>query len=149
MKKIIFLLTIICIFSNSALLYSQNRIEYTYDEAGNRIGRRVIVMTPPSQAKSKNNMQDAEIMPYIDVMGETAINIYPNPTRGFLKIDIDNMPEDNQANIGIYDLNGRMLLQKPDVKNSTELDLSNQFPGTYILKISLSGKTSTWKIIKQ
>ena len=152
MKKLIiaFMLTTTGFFVNTSLSYAQDRIEYEYDAAGNRLGRTIIMS---NRARSNNDMQESEPAPtasYVDVIdGQTTVTIYPNPTQGLLKIDIDNMPENNQSSIRIYDINGKMLLLKSNVENSTEIDLSSQSSGVYLLKINLSGKTTTWKIIKQ
>ena len=153
-----FILATTGIFANVPLSHAQGTITYTYDAAGNRLGR-TIIMPSANRARAIDTMEEAEysaaeydtteLISYMDVIGTTAVVIYPNPTRGHLTIDIDNMPENSQSSIRIYDMSGRMLLQKSNIDSSTELDLSNQSSGTYILRISLSGKTSTWKILKQ
>jgi len=152
-----FILATTGVFVNVPLSHAQGgEITYTYDAAGNRLGR-VIELFSANRARA--TIEEAEYdtaeysatepISYMDVIGKTAVVIYPNPTRGHLTIDIDNMPENSQSSIRIYDMRGRMLLQKSNIDNSTQLDLSNQSPGAYILRINLSGKTSTWKILKQ
>jgi len=145
------LVTIGIFFVNAPLSYAQGEITYTYDAAGNRLGR-TIMMSPVRQARAIDTMEEAESgttepIAYMDIIDKTAITIYPNPTQGHLTIDIDNIPE--ESSIRIYDMNGKILLQKSNIENSTEIDLSSQSSGSYILRIDLSGKTSTWKIIKQ
>ena len=138
-------LTILILLTLSTIVRLQaQQVTYAYDAAGNRISRTIIMQ---QQARERN--QPEENTSHTDKLGEASVTIYPNPTQGLLKVNIDNMPEDSQGRIQVFDLNGQMLMQKTDIDYSTDVDLSSQSPGTYILKITLSDKTTTWKIIKQ
>lgn len=61
---------------------------------------------------------------------------------------MNNMPEDELAQIKVMDISGRILFDKT-ASSTTSVDLSLQSSGSYILKIVFNNQTSSWKIIKQ
>jgi len=73
------------------------------------------------------------------------IIIYPNPTSGIVNIEV---PQDVKIlNIKIYEMNGQLLKEIPNIANPTVLDLSNLNERFYILKILSSNGVSNHKII--
>lgn len=76
------------------------------------------------------------------------ITIYPNPTKGYITVEITLTEEDN-AQISLYDLRGKLILEYKNVGISTNIDLTNEPVGIYLMKIFIGNKPTTWKIIKQ
>lgn len=68
-----------------------------------------------------------------------AINVYPNPTSGPIYIQ-----SENAVDISIFDINGRLILQK---ENTNLCDLSNQAAGVYYVRISTQTSVQTEKIV--
>ena len=66
----------------------------------------------------------------IDEIAE--INIYPNPTKDFLKIEIQEYIDDNLI---ITDLTGKTLITKAVTSNNIEIDVSSLNSGLYLIKI--------------
>lgn len=62
---------------------SSQSISYSYDQAGNRIARRVINL-PPAPAKVTSNAPDS--VNVTEEISTFTIRIYPNPTRGALMV---------------------------------------------------------------
>ena len=83
------------------------------------------------------------------------LSVYPNPTSSFLSIEIKS---DKQRNfmLNLFDLSGKLILQKKMTGNKQTIKMQNYKPGTYILKI-LQGKDNStdakfcvsYKIIKK
>ncbi len=71
---------------------------------------------------------------------DNEINIFPNPTSNFVKID-----SDLDCQISLIDLKGKNILQTTE----KEIDLSNLEKGMYILQIKTDSKTYFKQIIKQ
>jgi hypothetical protein len=68
------------------LLYSQTtEINYVYDNAGNRIERHVIVL-PMSKSEDGAPKKATEIKLHKDKLQEHNITIFPNPTKGQLRV---------------------------------------------------------------
>ena len=75
-----------------------------------------------------------------------AIKVYPNPTDGQVSI---MLPSANKAKITVYDLNGRLLLNKACNQETNVIDISRFENGVYLLKvISEFGEIST-RVIKK
>jgi hypothetical protein len=70
-----------------------------------------------------------------ETFDENSLKIYPNPARDFITIETNGVVIGN-ANVKIYDLNGRLLLNKPlDLSQNQQIDVSNLNRGLYVLKI--------------
>lgn len=156
MKKII-----TCLISSIGLLitvntFAQTQYQYTYDDAGNRVQRKVIVEAAARKAnpnasntssvktltsvngqptagsnKKKTSVSDgtAETDQYINV------NVYPNPVQDKLKIEF--AAKDNIImHYTLSDSNGRVLLDKENVSQRDEINLSGYQTGVYFLSIT-------------
>ena len=86
---------------------------------------------------------------YEEKLSETKVTIYPNPTRGILKIDISGVEKFENARISLYDLTGTLLQQWGSISQSNMVDISDRTPGMYIMQIVYNGNTSSWKIVKE
>ena len=84
-----------------------------------------------------------------DAYAQTKVTIYPNPTRGMLKVDISGVEKFENARISLYDLTGTLLQQWGSISQSNAVDISDRTPGMYIMQIVYNGNTSSWKIIKE
>ena len=61
---------------------AQNKIKYTYDDAGNRLTRKKEIVVQTRGAL--NNGEEPSV--YEEELSETKVTIYPNPTKGMLKV---------------------------------------------------------------
>jgi hypothetical protein len=86
---------------------------------------------------------------YTDIISETVINIYPNPTKGHLAIKVSNLPQNSVSGLILSDVNGRIIEQKQSLSEHNELDISEQPSGVYIMNIVIDSKSVVWRIIKQ
>lgn len=121
------------------------RIKYTYDNAGNRLTRQKEIVVQTRGALS----DEEEPSVYEEELSETKVTIYPNPTRGMLKVDISGVEKFENARISLYDLTGKLLQQWAGISQSNAIDLSERTPGMYIMQVVYNGKISSWKIIKE
>lgn len=121
------------------------RIKYTYDNAGNRLTRQKEIVVQTRGALS----DEEEPSVYEEELSETKVTIYPNPTRGMLKVDISGVEKFENARISLYDLTGKLLQQWAGISQSNAIDLSERTPGMYIMQVAYNGKISSWKIIKE
>jgi hypothetical protein len=139
-------------------LFSQ-RVEFTYDENGNRLTRTIIVeqlqsksvQFPISNTESLKTLENTNtITPEVDAKegNVTITNVFPNPNKGILKISISNMPSDSKTEMTLYDLSGVELIVKRNFEGYSEIDLNQFSDGIYILRIKINGNTTSWKIVK-
>ena len=79
-----------------------------------------------------------------------AVTVYPTPTQAMLTIDINaKLTAENPATITLTDLIGRPALTRRITDTHTQLDLSQQPAGLYLLNVSIGDRRVVRKVIKQ
>lgn len=83
----------------------------------------------------------------IDSYTNDDLTIYPNPTQDVINITYtsNNVPLD----MTIYDIYGRLMIEKKQCSSNCIIDLTNYPSGVYLLQINNNGLLSTQKIIKK
>ncbi len=78
-----------------------------------------------------------------------SMDVYPNPTTNIINLIITNY-DYKDLFYEIYDINGRLIRKKSEIKNlETSIDLSQNPTGVYILKILKNNEQiKNFKIIK-
>ena len=134
-------------------LFAPVAIQYSYNTSGERMSRKIQQITLKSAGimvrDSVNVAFNDQNEMYEDNADGQKVIIYPNPTKGQLKIEIQGDEKITNSLIYLYDLSGKLLINKKQYDSNIPLDLSNYSPGVYILKIIMGGKTSEWKIVKE
>ncbi len=141
--------------------FSLRRIKYAYDPSGNRKERNEIRIGNSLRRASVGGAENVtafdglqekrnEIQPFEEMLSDYKITIYPNPTKGELRVDISGGEVPPGATIYMFNSTGTTINQWNNVSGSTQVDISAQPAGIYIMKIQLNNeKLSTWKIIKE
>ena len=152
-KKIALTFCLLIVLTYSS--FAQYNVEYTYDSSGNRISRTVITLNAPMTksaafADSFTEEKQKEILPFEEIFGEQKISIYPNPTKGRLVIGINGGNPEENFNLHLLDVNGRMVL-RDQIKAVGEVPVNmlHLDAGIYILVLQNSQKKKTYKIIKE
>lgn len=88
----------------------------------------------------------------IDIVKNFKINVYPNPAKDFLIIDL-GIFESRSIIIKIFEINGT-LIYKESIKSvlnnyKMQVNLSDKKPGTYIVKIKVDNTDYIQKFIKE
>ncbi len=73
------------------------------------------------------------------------IVIFPNPTSDFLNF---NFTKNNIEKLKIYDITGKLIIEKTKIQQNEQFDLSNFESGIYIILIQTDKGLFTTKIIK-
>ncbi len=73
--------------------------------------------------------------------------IYPNPTSGKISVDLESY--DGNANVEIYDANGKKISEEKAVDLSKINLTINGSQGLYFVKIKTDKKAQTFKVLKQ
>lgn len=138
----ILLIIFLCIISFVSI-QAQNKISYAYDVAGNRVKREIVLATKSAVAPT-----EAEV--FTDRIAERNIKIYPNPTQGQLKVEFGNTEGIKNCTITISAMNtGKQVKKQKAIFPVTDIDISNQPFGVYIMLIDIDGEYTSWKIIKK
>ncbi|PIF05497.1 MAG: hypothetical protein CSA36_06215 [Draconibacterium sp.] len=118
---------------------------FTYDASGNRI-ERVIDLTKSAHIMAGSSTTNEEKL-FEAELKDLDIRIYPNPTKGVLKVDIPNIG-DIKPTLVVYNLQGKQLVHKTVSNQISTINLSGQPAGMYIMKIVNGQESLNWKIIK-
>ena len=70
---------------------------------------------------------------------------YPNPTENNLSLEA----QEPLQNVQIFNLSGQEVFSKEASLPSMNIDLKNFAVGVYILKVTISGQTQTFKVLKK
>lgn len=92
-------LIISILFLLPLIVSSQTIVNYTYDAAGNRIKREIVM------SRSIENTEK----PLTETLSRKSISIYPNPTAGLLKISISGWETTDKCKFTIFSLKGALI----------------------------------------
>jgi hypothetical protein len=151
MRAIIFT-TIMLLFS---VFCNAQTVEYIYDNAGNRTARRVIQMSSPETVKKalpdSDEPEEEQENPSVleEILGKMQINIFPNPTKGILGIEIKDAGTTEEVALALYSGQGALMVERKIRQGHNTLDLSNYPPGWYILRLQTGDYRKEYKIIKE
>lgn len=140
---------IILVMAGVVYLNAQSRayfVNFDYDNDGNRISR---IITIGNNREERSSSDTTEVVHYTDLLDESQINIYPNPTTKSIYVNITNPNEDISINATLLSSSGVLLDSKTISTATVEFDLGNMAAGFYILELRSETDTKTWKIIKQ
>ncbi len=143
-----YLLLLVFLLVFSIQVKGQNIVSYAYDNAGNRISRKVVDLgSNPTHAKK--TVDDTPAPPVEDQLGERKITIYPNPTKGALAVGITGGSDKDDIRIMVMSSQGIQLQTMKTAIGTTRIDMKAYPSGWYILKVQAGDKATEFKIIKQ
>lgn len=132
------------LFCSWAVLHAQG-IYYSYDAAGNRTGNLSYF--------SANSLEDGQLQEGDEANGLSRsryhVTAVPNPTRGYLQVQVMGLEEGDACQLSLYDVSGRRVLSCATSRVLTTLDLTAVSPGLYLLRVDVNDETETLKIIKE
>jgi hypothetical protein len=147
----VFELNIIEISLNSVAM------NFTYDAIGNMSYRTIVF----GSNKSGEAPYDEYLEPYYEIDSYKAIGIsaekftdrelfiYPNPTKGLLNLTLSQVQPDDIVLIEIFTLEGIKTREVQMTSQSSIIDIGDEPPGVYLLRMTINSQTHNWKIIKQ
>ena len=129
--------------------FSQNAIRFAYDALGNRVKREIVLQNSDVVKRNMSSEEKKEDNFYSDMLSEKQIRIWPNPTEGHLKVEIQGLAPEEKACLRITSRSGAVVNVKETTSPVSELDLSHCINGIYLLHIATGRQETTWKIIKK
>lgn len=140
-KRFVFLSAVLAVF---VAMNAQNRVQFAYDQAGNRVKRELVITHNARSAKKAATREEA----FFEDLGERTVKISSNGS-GIIKITVLHMHTEDEGNVAVYSLGGSEVLNRSLSSVETLVDISDKPKGVYILKVTLNGKVTTWKITKK
>ena len=143
MKKLVIIFQILFLLLASMAGKGQAPHSFGYDASGNRLSRCMYLLKSAG-IQSKDSLSQKT---FDDLIGNRPVKIYPNPTKGLLKVELP-FTEELSATVEIFTLQGALVKKMKVSGTFTEIDLNKQPPGMYMMRIGIGDLSSEWKIIK-
>lgn len=140
MSKKLFAL-IVCLIPYVSNAY---KVSYSYDAAGNRVSKEIVLEQKRSLKKENSHGNTVS-----ETLSDKEIRIYPNPTKGILKLEISVLEENDNCEISIYSSSGQLLYTLRTNEQIIDIDMTSFTSGAYFLHITINREQSIWKIIKE
>ncbi len=156
MKRLFFSITValllLSLYGESKAQQPITTFEYVYDNAGNRVVRRIIYLksTTINDKKESEDTDNSDVSKKdggFDKMGDIELSLYPNPTSDKVIVDIKGFNNSN-GKIYVYDMKGNILFNQP-LNSGSSIDFSSLPQGIYIVKILYENELKEWKIIRE
>lgn len=137
-------LIVICMFC-ADILQAQpiQKLMYDYSPTGNRRKCYVGYMKIVSPSASEEQEQ------YSDTIDNIQFSIYPNPTKGIMKINIETDIRIEDIRLELYDIYGKKLIDRNFVSKDVEIDITGAVSGHYFMKIFINNKPHYWNVLKE
>jgi len=85
------------------------------------------------------------VLSSVNNLKDTTFSIYPNPSaNGIFKISVANQ---EIVSLQVFDISGRLITKKIDLKNNDQINLSQYQKGVYIARFSSETKNEVLKLI--
>ena len=158
--------TILLVFAFATFSIAQT-IQFEYDAAGNCILKYKTVVLLRSadieeeteipeeeeEGKGENDKWDSSRQDDYSLTDDffegIQTIIFPNPTKGILQIQFLHKAAELPVNYALTQMNGRRITEGATANHLMTLDLSGYASGIYFLRLTIHGKSETYKIIKQ
>lgn len=77
------------------------------------------------------------------------LSIYPNPSNGLFYVKLPQVMNGSEINIKVFNLLGEILLNTKTNNNLSQIDLSKEPNGVYIIRVNDSNQAYNQRLIKQ
>lgn len=138
---------LICLALCPFVSFAQNKIGYSYDDAGNRVKREIVMPAPKAMAKQQDFGTNSQS--FYDLLHDHTVRIYPNSSEGVLQVCISGLKSTDKCSLVVYTTQGALVLTENVKTDRTDVNISNQPAGVYLLKITINDNSTTWKIIRK
>jgi len=130
----------------------QYKVEYNYDEFGNRELRQVIIISHKHDTVSEEISQNgnANHQEHYDLsFADKNITVYPNPVTSGLTVEISPFDPDENISILISTSQGVKCIEFQNVKAVSHIDLESHPAGIYMLTLQNGNLKKSWKVVKK
>lgn len=143
MRNVLFIMSFLLASSYSL---AQGRIEYEYDEAGNRICQSCVMpMLNKAVAKPEYIVEGTP-----DGMLQTvSVDVYPNPTSDYIHVTLKGDAVHVNYSLSLCTSQGTLLFSEDMANGITDLNLADYPSGIYLLNVVVGGKNTICKVLKQ
>lgn len=121
------------------------KLEFAYDDAGNRTSRQILTIN--CQAR-KENMAFVDTAKTI-LTEQKSIILFPNPVKELLNVHFKGDWNLENAQLQVFDNAGKLIFKDPNPKRELQIQFENLPIGAYIIYVLADGKKYDYKVIKE
>ncbi len=140
MKKVVLFVLLLSTLGMKA----QNHMSFSYDAAGNRVSRVLVLESFKARSASAPMSSDS----FSDMVGNFAVQILPNSSIGHVLVEMIGKG-DAIASLSVYNTSGMRVYHHDMTGERIDVDLSSNPSGIYILNIEVDKEKTSWKIVKK
>lgn len=127
-------------------------VSYSYDAAGNRVRREMVVGSSPNMRPSQGGASPLTNQPvgnyFTDQLSDDyKLKLTPQ-SDGTVRIEATCKTGSPKGSYGIYNANGVRLLSGNIKEGLTIVSLAGHPTGVYILIVDIDGNKTSWKVTK-
>ncbi len=133
------------LFSLAATCAYSQLYMYTYDAAGNRTVRRYSLSGMSILNDEDENDEEVQLS---KMLQEHEVNISTTEEEE-INVRVSNMDKETQAEVAVYDISGIQVAKATVREEETKISMSEQKTGVYVTRVTVNGKSTSWKIAKE
>lgn len=142
-----YVVTILIFLFVSTILTAQSKVEYSYDQNGNRTSRTLTVVQLESTELSKADTIREQSFTE-EIVENKDIKVFPNPVKSSLTIQITGYDDNLKKEAVVFDLSGNKLKQENVLYPESSIYMGDLREGIYFLMVTIGNEVSQFKIIK-
>ena len=123
-------------------------VSFTYDGAGNRTGRDIIVLVKEPENKEEDQQKSSSFTDstqlYMAEFEAIKVTIASNPTRGKFSVKLEPFSETVSAQVYLHTITGTQVYRNEQPAPVMQVDISEQDNGTYVLTLVVNEKKQTY-----
>ena len=141
-----FVVSVVLCGSTALVPLQAQRVSYSYDAAGNRTLKKVVILSANAKAAQGLIDDEEEETTQIDAVcaADTGIGIKADGDR--MTVTVSEAEWQGSATVSVHDASGRQVLTTQSNTRETVINLSEQSAGIYVLTVKTGRRNKTWRI---
>ncbi len=141
--KIIKTIMFLVLLTGTLNVATARKIQFTYDDAGNRIKRELVTI-------QEVNKQDKKLQKFLNGNSlDKEITVVTDMSSNIIHVNAKGLTLQEEYKIAMYSIAGYMVLESQlPTSGYTDLDISQLPKGVYVLVVTNGTESKAWKITK-
>lgn len=124
-------------------------ISYFYDSGGNRILKKVVILSANAKAAGAfidDDDDDEEYVTQVEAVSTDNNDISIKADCDKVTVTVSETEWQGSATVSVHDASGRQVLTTQSNTKETVINLNDQSAGVYLLTVKTGRRTRTWRI---
>jgi hypothetical protein len=151
---IIIFIVFVAVNANAQVLIT--KIKFSYDAAGNRTKREIIIEPPSSSERHANsnnsNPTEARLVKETETaldLTKASADLYPNPAKEFVIVNFTRGEEKAEAKLMMFDMQGKAVGEQKLENGINTITINQLKPANYLFRVVCGNYNEDWQVVKQ